>query len=106
MPTPEALQQCRYLRQAVRGVRECRKTLEGKLEQNLARTALKLALDDVRKREQAARDEQRDALRKAEEARARKEVAAAEATRLEREHNAIGDSSSREGTPDAGPFRP
>ena len=107
MPTPEALQQCRCLRQAVRDVRECRARLERKHEQNLGREARRiekeLEMDDVEKRRQAALDEENDANRKAEEARARREATAAEAMRLERERNAIGDSSSREGTPEAGP---
>lgn len=65
-----------------------------------------LELDNIKKRRQAALDEEKEACRKAEEARACREAAAAEAIRLEREHNAIGDSSSREGTPEAGPPRP
>ncbi|ERF72579.1 hypothetical protein EPUS_02861 [Endocarpon pusillum Z07020] len=110
MPTPEALQQSRCLRQAVKGVREVRAKLEQKYEQSLTREArrieIKLEIDDVKKLDQAARNEEKEACRKAEEARARREAAAAEAIRLEREHNAIGDSSSREGTPEAGPPGP
>jgi hypothetical protein len=71
-------------------------------KQREAASAKKRSLDAAAENERLTRQAQ-DLTRQAQEARARSEAAAGNAKKLEQERAAIGDSSSREGTPEAGP---
>jgi hypothetical protein len=71
-------------------------------KQREAASARRQSLDAAAESEQFSRRAQ-ELTRQAQEAGARSEAAAGNAKQLEQERAAIGDSSSREGTPEAGP---